>query len=118
MKLKDIIQGLETTGILGSASVEINGVHIDSRKVTKGDLFIAMRGTQSDGHAFIPKAIEAGASAIVCEEIPAELEGKDLETTFICVPNTEMIEIGRCNRHQWKNHYCHLTISDVPPDGT
>lgn len=91
MKLKDIIQGLETTGILGSASVKINGVHIDSRKVTKGDLFIAMRGTQSDGHAFIPKAIEAGASAIVCEEIPAELEGKDLETTFICVPNTEMI---------------------------
>lgn len=91
MKLKDIIQGLETTGILGSASVEINGVHIDSRKVTKGDLFIAMRGTQSDGHAFIPKAIEAGASAIVCEEIPAELEGKDLETTIICVPNTEMI---------------------------
>jgi UDP-N-acetylmuramoyl-L-alanyl-D-glutamate--2,6-diaminopimelate ligase len=90
MKLQDIIQGLETTEIFGSASVEINSVNIDSRKVTEGGLFIAMRGTQSDGHAFIPQAIAAGASAIICEEMP-ELNKEYPNTTIICVPNTEQI---------------------------
>ena len=90
MKLQEIIQGLETTNIYGSTSIDINGIHIDSRKVSKGDLFIAMRGTQSDGHAFIPKAIEAGAIAILCEEAP-EMMANCKEVVFICVPNTEMI---------------------------
>ena len=90
MKLQEIIQGLETTNIYGPTSIEINGVHIDSRKVTQGDLFIAMRGTQSDGHAFIPKAIESGAIAILCEEVPEMMKDFE-EVVFICVPNTEMI---------------------------
>ncbi|MBR2359553.1 MAG: UDP-N-acetylmuramoyl-L-alanyl-D-glutamate--2,6-diaminopimelate ligase [Bacteroidaceae bacterium] len=90
MKLQEIIQGLETTNIYGPTSIDINGVHIDSRKVAKGDLFIAMRGTQSDGHAFIPKAIEAGAIAVLCEEVPEMMKDFE-EVAFICVPNTEMI---------------------------
>ena len=90
MKLQEIIQGLETTNIYGPTSIEINGVHIDSRKVTQGNLFIAMRGTQSDGHAFIPKAIESGAIAILCEEVPKMMKDFE-EVVFICVPNTEMI---------------------------
>lgn len=90
MKLQEIIQGLETTGICGETSVEINGVHIDSRTVAKGGLFIAMRGTQSDGHAFIHKAIEAGATAVICETIP-ETAKEETNTAFICVPSTEMV---------------------------
>lgn len=90
MKLKEIIQGLETTEIIGSTSVEIKGVHIDSRKITEGTLFIAMRGTQSDGHTYISKAIASGAAAILCEEFPEERE-KFKNTIFIRVSNTEMI---------------------------
>ena len=101
MKLQEIIQGLEITSILGSTSVEINDIHIDSRKVSEGSLFIAMRGTQSDGHTFIPKAIEAGANAILCEEIPT-LSHEFEKVTFICVPNTEMIA-GKVATHFYGN---------------
>lgn len=89
MKLQNIIQGLEVLEIKGSVTTEITGVHIDSRKVTEGGLFIATRGTQSDGHTFIQGAIKAGATAILCEEMP---KGADEEqVTFIRVPNTESV---------------------------
>lgn len=87
MKLQEIIQGLNVTEITGNTTVEITGVHIDSRKVTEGGLFIATKGTQSDGHAFIPNAIKAGAKAILCENLPQNCEGE--EVTFIRVENTE-----------------------------
>jgi UDP-N-acetylmuramoyl-L-alanyl-D-glutamate--2,6-diaminopimelate ligase len=58
--------------VKGSTDVEITDVVTDSRKVTPGSCFIAVRGTLSDGHAFIGNAISSGASAIVCEQIPAE----------------------------------------------
>lgn len=55
----------------GDPNREIAAVRFDSRQVRSGDLFVAVRGVQSDGHAFIGKALENGASAIVCEQIPA-----------------------------------------------
>ena len=91
MKLQDIINGLKTTKIIGDTSININELHIDSRKVTEGNLFIAMKGTQSDGHMFIPKAIEAGAKAVLCEYIPEEITLQENSVSFICVPNTEEI---------------------------
>lgn len=51
---------------------DITGVQSDSRKVETGNLFVAVKGTQSDGHAFIAKAIESGAKTIVCEQLPGE----------------------------------------------
>lgn len=87
MKLQEIIQGLNVTETIGNTAVEITGVHIDSRKVTEGGLFIATKGTQSDGHAFIPNAIKAGAKAILCEDLPQN--GEEQEVTFIRVKNTE-----------------------------
>ena len=89
MKLKNIIQGIEIIEINGPVTTDITGVHIDSRKVTEGGLFIATRGTQSDGHTFIQGAIKAGATAILCEEMPKEMNEK--QVTFIRVSNTEKI---------------------------
>ena len=89
MKLQNIIQGIEIIEINGPVTTDITGVHIDSRKVTEGGLFIATRGTQSDGHTFIQGAIKAGATAILCEEMPKEMNEK--QVTFIRVSNTEKI---------------------------
>lgn len=89
MKLQNIIQGIEIIEINGSVTTDITSVHIDSRKVTEGGLFIATRGTQSDGHTFIQGAIKAGATAILCEEMPKEMNEK--QVTFIRVSNTEKI---------------------------
>ena len=72
MKLKDIIQGIKVKAIEGNADIDINDVDIDSRKVGTAHLFVAMKGTQTDGHRFIPKAIEQGAAAILCEDMPEE----------------------------------------------
>jgi len=85
MKLSEIITGVKTTEVVGEVDVNITGIEIDSRKITAGNLFVAMRGTQVDGHKFIPKAIELGAVAVLCEEIPAETGG----VTFVKVADCE-----------------------------
>ena len=71
MELKELIRPLDVLEVIGNTDVEISGVQSDSRKVEKGFLFVAVRGTAVDGHAYIQSAIEKGAAAIVCEEIPA-----------------------------------------------
>ena len=73
MKLEEIINGIEVIETKGDLAKEISGIHIDSRKVESGHLFVAVKGTQTDGHAYIDKAIEKGASAIVCETLPESL---------------------------------------------
>ena len=70
MKLKDIIKGIKTKAIIGDVNIDINDVDIDSRKVGPAHLFVAMKGTQTDGHRFIPTAEEQGAAAILCEDMP------------------------------------------------
>ncbi len=71
--LKDILVNIDPSQVKGSAAIEVNGLCIDSRKVTTGFVFIAIKGTLSDGHGFIEKAITDGAVAIVCETMPATL---------------------------------------------
>jgi UDP-N-acetylmuramoyl-L-alanyl-D-glutamate--2,6-diaminopimelate ligase len=71
--LKDILYKVSLRSISGDTSIEINSIHFDSRKVVPGSLFVAVRGTQTDGHQYITKAVELGATGIVCEEMPAEL---------------------------------------------
>ncbi|HEX6333091.1 MAG TPA: UDP-N-acetylmuramoyl-L-alanyl-D-glutamate--2,6-diaminopimelate ligase [Flavisolibacter sp.] len=70
-KLSDILYKVHTIALAGNTDVDISGVHIDSRNVKAGDLFIAVRGVAVDGHRFIDKAIELGAVAIICEQMPA-----------------------------------------------
>ena len=69
-QLKDILFGVQIEAIQGSTAQAINAVQFDSRKVTTGDLFVAINGEQVDGHNYINKAIENGALAIVCQEKP------------------------------------------------
>ena len=86
MKLSDLLKYVAPVRLEGDAATEITGVQIDSRRVGPGQLFVAMRGTQADGHAFIPKAVEQGAAAVLCEEMPAELaEG----VAYVQVASTE-----------------------------
>ena len=70
MNLKEIIHGLEVVGIAGDEEFPVSMLAFDSRQVRPGAVFVAIHGTQTDGHLFIPQALEAGASVIVCEEGP------------------------------------------------
>lgn len=76
MELRNLIIALNASQLLGADNVNITNIQSDSRRVEKGSLFVAVRGTVVDGHAYIESAIEKGASAIVCEEIPVDMEGK------------------------------------------
>ncbi|MBR6621373.1 MAG: UDP-N-acetylmuramoyl-L-alanyl-D-glutamate--2,6-diaminopimelate ligase [Bacteroides sp.] len=86
MKLEEILNGINVIEIKGDVATEISGINIDSRKIEPGHLFVAVKGTQTDGHAYINKAIEKGTSAIVCETYPDKLE---TNLTYIKVADTE-----------------------------
>lgn len=80
-KIAQILRGIKILESQGNIEQDITNIVFDSRKVEVGCLFVAVRGTQVDGHSFIPKAIASGAKAIVCEEIPQDTG----VTTFIKV---------------------------------
>jgi UDP-N-acetylmuramoylalanyl-D-glutamate--2,6-diaminopimelate ligase (EC 6.3.2.13) len=86
MKLNELLKYVKPLCIIGDTDKEIMGVNIDSRKIEKEHLFVAIKGTQTDGHKFIPKALELGATAILCEDIPEE---KTDGITYIQVASTE-----------------------------
>ena len=86
MKLNELLKDIKPIQIIGDGEVEITGVNIDSRKIQNGHLFIAMKGTQVDGHKYIDKAIELGAKGILCEELP---ENKIPGVTYIQTDSTE-----------------------------
>ena len=71
--LKDILYGVAIEQVVGTTHIEINALHFDSRKVNEGSLFIAVNGTQTDGHQYIKSTLENGASAVVCEVLPNDL---------------------------------------------
>ena len=86
MRLTKLLKYVKPLCIIGDENVDITGVNIDSRKIEKGHLFVAMKGTQTDGHKFIPKALELGAAAVLCEDLPEE---KTEGVTYIQVASTE-----------------------------
>lgn len=83
MKLKVLIKKLNILSVSGNSEMEIKGIHSDSRKIEQDFLFIAVPGTQSDGHRFIDKAIENGAIAIVCQVLPEK-----------CLPEITYIQVA------------------------
>ncbi|MBM3412339.1 MAG: UDP-N-acetylmuramoyl-L-alanyl-D-glutamate--2,6-diaminopimelate ligase [Bacteroidetes bacterium] len=87
MKLNQLLQGISTITVQGSADIIIRSITTDSRQVKEGTLFIAVRGTKLDGHTFIEKAIAAGAIAILCEDKPNVAS----TTTWVQVNNTATI---------------------------
>ena len=86
MKLQELLRNIKPSVIEGNTDIEISGVNIDSRKIREGHLFVAMRGTQVDGHKFIDKALESGAKAVLCEEFPQD---KKDGICYILVDSTE-----------------------------
>lgn len=86
MKLNELLKNVKPLAIKGNDQVEIAGVKIDSRQVKPGCLFVAIKGTQVDGHRFIGKAVELGASAILCEALPETLADG---VTYVQVKSTE-----------------------------
>lgn len=108
MKLNELLKAIQPTQVIGNQEVEIKEVNIDSRQVREGDLFMAMRGTQTDGHAYIASAIEKGAVAVLCEDLPEQLnngvtyiqvkESEDavgkLATTFYGDPTSKLKFVG------------------------
>ncbi|MCG9791389.1 UDP-N-acetylmuramoyl-L-alanyl-D-glutamate--2,6-diaminopimelate ligase [Flavobacterium algicola] len=83
--LKDILYKVAIESITGSTDIAINKLEFDSRKLEANDLFVAIRGTVSNGHDFISKAIALGATAIVCDTLPANIENG---VTYVQVKDT------------------------------
>lgn len=86
MKIEQLIDKSRPLSIIGKTDTEINGIEIDSRKILPGKAFVAIRGTQTDGHNFISKAIELGATAIFCEQIPQDISE---DVTYVQYKSTE-----------------------------
>ena len=88
MKLIELLNNVKVLNTFGNTEVEVTGVNIDSRRIEKGHLFVAIPGTQTDGHKYIPKAIELGATSILCEQMPEEqIDG----VSYIIVESTESV---------------------------
>ena len=83
--LKHLIQNIDVLNIVGDISKNISDVTCDSRTVKEGSLFVAVRGVSVDAHQFLPAVAQAGAAAVVCEEIPAE---QHQSVTYVQVPDS------------------------------
>ena len=86
MKLRDLVPHLDKPAVSGNLDTEITGLTYDSRKAGPGIAFVAIRGTHADGHAFIPKAVELGAAAIITEQAPSD----DCATPWIHVRHSRI----------------------------
>ncbi len=83
--LSDILKNIETIDQIGDISIALSGIYTDSRKVIANGLFVALHGTQTDGHNFIDKALKNGAVAVICEILPEKrIEG----ITYLLVKNS------------------------------
>ena len=89
MKLSELLKHVKPIAVVGDSEVVITGVNIDSRRIENGHLFVAIKGTQTDGHRFIPKAIELGAKAVLCEDLPDANVIGDSDVTYVQVASTE-----------------------------
>lgn len=75
MNIKSLLKEMDYLSFTGSDDTEITGITNDSRKVGKNDIFVAIKGFTNDGHKFIAKSLENGASAVICENIPENVRG-------------------------------------------
>jgi len=82
--LNDILKNIKTIKIIGNQSVEVKNICFDSRKATQGSVFIAVKGTTSDGHDFITVSIEKGADVIICQDLPKMINES---ITYVQVPD-------------------------------
>ncbi len=107
--LSDIIEGLAFTELQGSADIEITAIVFDSRKVIPGSLFVALKGTQVDGHDYILQAINDGAVAVICEELPARVTG---EVDFLMVADSS-VALGIVSANFYDNPSAKLKLVGI-----
>lgn len=88
MNIKELVKNIKITETKGDLTKEIKGICIDSRQAHDGYMFVAVKGTQTDGHQYIGKAIELGASTVLCEDLPNDIYPN---VTYIKVTDTEQI---------------------------
>lgn len=110
MKLDKLLKNIEHNVIKGDTSIEISSVEYDSRKVTSGSLFVAIRGYETDGHLYIQKAVESGAVAIVLEDERFLYDNKDI--VFIKVENSRR-SLGFISSNYFGNPGAKLKIIGV-----
>ena len=84
-KIEEILKGIDIVSLNGERNISISNIEFDSRKVTTGSLFVAVKGYKSDGHDFINAAVASGASAIMCEILP---ENPDISICWIKTPDS------------------------------
>ena len=101
MILDDILQNVSLQKVIGETEISIKSIQFDSRKVESDSVFVATRGTASDGHQFIPMAIEKGAKAIVCEEIPTEINAE------ISILNKHPTEPTTLSNNEYHHKICY-----------
>lgn len=109
MNLKELLNNIKIVNTIGNTSVEISDINIDSRQIKEGHLFIAMKGTQVDGHRFIDKAIEQGAVTIVCEDMPSETKDN---VTYVQVGSTQDV-VGKISTAFYGNPSRQLKLIGV-----
>lgn len=107
--LRDLLYKSGIEEVIGSTGITISSICFDSRKASKDCLFVAVRGTQSDGHAYIESVIEKGAIAIVCEELPKQ---KSEAVTYIKVKNSA-IALGFISSNFYDNPSQHLKLVGI-----
>lgn len=110
MRLVDILKKVTVEASQGDLQRSITGIHIDSRLIQPGDLFVAVRGTQTDGHAYIPQALKQGATAILaCTDAPDDLSP---EVTWVRVADTEDA-VGKVATLYYGDPSCRLKLVGV-----
>lgn len=85
--LKDILYKVSINAVVGSTNVQVNAIQFNSRAIEKNDVFVAIKGSTTDGHQYIEKAITQGAAVVVCEELP---ETKEQGVTYLEVENSSV----------------------------
>ena len=85
MRLQDILYKVGIRSVVGKTDIKVKDIQIDSRKVKKGCVFVAVKGVAADGHQFIEKAVESGAVAVICETMPSSTEN---DVVYVQVENS------------------------------
>ena len=109
MRLSHLLSSIITEEVIGSDDIDITGITADSRQCTDGSLFVAVRGVNVDGHEYISQAVNNGAAAVVCEEIPLNVSK---ETTWIRVADSA-IALGFIASQWFDNPSRKLTLVGV-----
>lgn len=109
MQLQDVLYGITITSLVGQTNREVSALVFDSRQATAGAIFFAIKGTLSDGHAYIGNVITAGVQVVVCEQIPGEIVA---DVTYIVVDNSS-VALGKMAANFYGNPSAKLQLVGI-----